>query len=466
MSATATQMFSANLPVIRTRLATRLAQSNLVLLLCLSITAPVFTLTTALPWFKVEQLALPIVAFLYLWLLFAGRARPFQFNGMFLIGASYALSVGISILYGSVLLGHSVIIRDFYEIPKVLLPVAFFIIGSEARMSEASLHKLFNYLALCILFVCFYAWTQWMDLGISHFLSKFYSGGAHIEGALSHYRRVYSTMGNPNVLGQLMTLSIIAYALAALFQLGSSSRNFAMILACLVTLGMTGSRYGLVNTGLGLAMALSVAIFFRRRFSFLVFTIILFCIFGTAAYNIAGRNQATSDRFQTLRNPLTTDSLRTRVDVLWRDAEREFSQSPFFGHGPAKAIFSDVVTDSEYLDVLKEFGILGFFGYLAYYLFPLKIIWKGIGRARRINPGVERKLPATFLAMCFSFLLILIALVMNIGMSTFYNPALQGFLWFWMGIGVSAAKTISLASHRDTSHWTAVTQSHFPRQLS
>jgi O-antigen ligase len=220
---------------------------------------------------------------------------------------------------------------------------------------------------------------------------------------------------------------------------------------------MTGSRYGLVSTGLGLAMSVFLAVYFRRRISFLVFTIMLFSILGIAAYNVAGRNQATSDRFQTLRNPLTTDSLRTRLDVLWRDAEREFFQSPFFGHGPAKTIFSDIVTDSEYLDVLKEFGIVGFFGYLAYYLFPLKIIWKGIKRARKINPGVENRLPATFLAMCFAFLLILMALVMNIGMSTFYNPALQGFLWFWMGIGVSAVRTTFLSSYRDTTRWTAVT---------
>jgi hypothetical protein len=26
---------------------------------------------------------------------------------------------------------------------------------------------------------------------------------------------------------------------------------------------------------------------------------------------------------------------------------------------------------------------------------------------------------------------------MNIGMSTFYNPSLQGFLWMWLGIGAA-----------------------------
>jgi len=52
-----------------------------------------------------------------------------------------------------------------------------------------------------------------------------------------------------------------------------------------------------------------------------------------------------------------------------------FLKSPFLGHGPAKSIFSEVITDSEYLDVLKEFGSVGFFAYLGYYLYPIFVIW-------------------------------------------------------------------------------------------
>jgi hypothetical protein len=35
-----------------------------------------------------------------------------------------------------------------------------------------------------------------------------------------------------------------------------------------------------------------------------------------------------------------------------------------------------------------------------------------------------------------------LALVMNIGMATFYMPFLQGFLWMWLGIGARCAMTI------------------------
>src|SRR5215467_9636288 len=106
-------------------IASRLAQYSLCALLCLSITLPVVTLSESLPWFKIEQLALPLIAAVYLWFLLAGLARPFRINGMFAIATLYAVCVALALFYGWEFLGHTVIFRDFYEIPKVFFPVFF-----------------------------------------------------------------------------------------------------------------------------------------------------------------------------------------------------------------------------------------------------------------------------------------------------------------------------------------------------
>jgi hypothetical protein len=45
-----------------------------------------------------------------------------------------------------------------------------------------------------------------------------------------------------------------------------------------------------------------------------------------------------------------------------------------------------------------------------------------------------------------SFIMGALALVMAIGMSTFYTPFLQGFLWLWLGIGAGAALRLNSAS--------------------
>jgi len=419
----------------------RLANISLIAMVCLSVTAPVITISGDLPWLKIEQLALPVILFSYAWFLFARIARPVRFNFMCVVGAVYALCITASIFYGWAYLGHAVIVRDLYEIPKALLPVLFFTLGLETEMSESWLKILLNCFSLAILFVCLYAWAQWANLSVSHILASYYSGGWHDEGSLAHYRRVYSTMGNPNLLGQLMTWSVAAFALAALHNVGSRLRNVLMALAAFVTLVMTGSRYGILNISLALGLVWSLMFLQGHRRKLATVSLLLSLpVLAIAGAAVAKYNPATVDRLQTLQNPLTTDSLRERLDSLWQDAGREFVQSPFLGHGPAKSIFSEVITDSEYLDVLKEFGAVGFFAYLGYYLYPIFVFWAYLRPNSRTPWSFHQISPAHSWVMLLSFVMLCTALVMNIGMSTFYNPSLQAFLWLWVGIGASATR--------------------------
>ena len=441
------QAFPSGAGLCQPSVAANLAHFCVIALIFVSVTAPVVYLSTSLPWFKLEQLALPIILFVYGWFVLAGMARPVRPNAMYLIGGVYVLCICVSLFFGSVLLGQTVILRDFYEIPKALLPVIFFTLALEADLSEASLHRLLSFFVLAMVLVCLYAWAQWMDLGVSHILTPFYSGGEHDEGSLSHYRRVYSTMGNPNFLGEVMTWSVVAFTLAALFKIGSRFRNLAMAFASLITLVMTGSRYGLLDTGLGLALVLILPSFFnRRRMAPLAILVVLLPVFVGVSFAVANRNQATFDRLLTLHDPLKADSLRDRVDELWRDAADEFLRSPLFGQGPAKTKFSDVFTDSEYLDVLKKFGIVGFLVYLGFFIFPLVVLWKGLKRAARYGPQLEEQVPAKFWAMRVAFLMVSTAMVMNIGMSTFYNAGIQAFVWLWLGIGVGAVRSVDSLS--------------------
>ena len=175
-----------------------------------------------------------------------------------------------------------------------------------------------------------------------------------------------------------------------------------------------------------------------------LFLLLLFLpLFALTIQAVAKINRPALERFESLRRPLEVDSLRARTDDLWRDAAGDFLQSPFVGHGPLKTTFAGIVTDSEYLDVLKEFGVIGFLAYIAYYLFPLFLMWKGARRGQRASPLLEAQVPATFLVQRVSILMVLTALVMNIALTTFYNQLLQAFLWIWIGLGVRSATTIS-----------------------
>jgi hypothetical protein len=452
------QTFAYHFPVSRQNSPQLLARLALIPLVCVCLLYPPIVLSDSLPLAKAEQVLLFPIFAAYGWLLMTGYARPFRFNGMFLVGAAFTVTTLLSIWYGASILGQSVIFRDFYEIPKLWLPIVFFTVAYEARLSESSLRNLLNFFGWSLLFVCFYAWCQWAGLPVG-FLNNYYCAGQHIDAAFQYARRVYSTMGNPNVLAQLMTWSIAAFMMATLLRVGSRFKAIAIVLACTVTLAMTGSRYGLISTGIASLLVMAApGSSSRRRMANLGIVLLLILTLGSTVFQVATSNKATQARLETLKNPLQTDSLRERLDTLWLNAGDEFFQSPFLGHGPAKDIFTGIITDSEYLDVLKEFGIIGFIPYLAYYLFPLFLFWKGMKAGQRVGPRLEEQLPATLLTLRLSFVMVVTSLVMNIGMSTFYNFVLQSFIWILLGLGARAAKTI-----RDVSSLRQL--SLFPQQF-
>lgn len=412
-------------------------------LMLISILAPVVRISDVF-WLKPDELLLPAIALVYFWLMLAGLARPIRPNAMFLVALAFCMCIAMSLFYGTQVIGHPLLARDFVEFPKTIFPVLFFTLAYEADLSEKSLRALIASLLAAVLLISAYAYAQWFDLGFAAYLQPYYSGGAHDEGSLEHYRRVYSTLSNPNTLGILMTWVAAAFAMAALFRVG---RRFWMLLglaASLITLAMTGSRYGLIDTLFAFLLifllpAATPANKIRRRGILLIaIPVILAVIFVVSA-----TNRATLERFQMLASPLQENSLRARLDSLWLDAADQFWKSPVFGHGPARVIFTEVVTDCEYLQILKQFGIIGLVPYLCYYLVPLALIWKGAKKVAAAGPQLEEHWRATYWGLCLGLVVTLTCLVMNIGMGTYYDTSLVAFTWMAMGIGASCAKRIS-----------------------
>jgi len=446
MATISVQSFSPDFAAKQGALAQWMAQLCAIAMICGSISFPVIRLGPDF-WIKVELASLPLICVIYLWLLMARFARVIRPNGMFVIATVFSFCILVSIWYGSDILGHPLLSRDFLEFPKYWLPVAYFTLMFEADLPEKSLRRLAFFFAIPLAYICLYAWGQWMNTGISVALNEYYANGLHSNGPLAHYRRVYSTMGNPNILGILMTWSIAAFVLAALNRVGSRLQNVIMALACLVTLAMTGSRYGLLNTGLAIAIIFTLpSTSGRKRLAQVGLLLLLLPLFVWTVQMVAGSNQATLDRFRTLQNPLQADSLRIRADDRWVEAGKDIARSPFVGNGPAKAIYSDIITDSEYLDILKEFGVVGLLAYLCYFLFPLYLLWKGLRTGQGAGPELENQMPATFWCLRLTFVMVVTTLVMNIGMGILTNTVLQGFFFMWMGLGAGAARSITRAS--------------------
>lgn len=422
-----------------------LSQSTIILLVCISVTAPAIVISSSLPFVKAEALLIPVVAAIYLWLLLIGVARPIRFNGLFVIGFLFLVCNAISLWYGARILGHPVVQSDFYELPKVWLPVAFFTIAYEANLNEPSIRRLISWFSAATLLVCLYAWSQFFGLGFAYKLNPLYSMGGHIDVALEYAQRVYATMGNPNVLGGLMTFCVVLFLLAALFRVGSLLRNISVALSCLVTLVMTGSRYGALSISLAfLLILLFAARTGRHRSARVAALLVVLPILVLIFVAVAASNRQTLARYQTLKEPLQIDSFRQRVEGGWIEGWSDFMSSPLFGHGPGKAFLSPRggVIDSEYLSVLREKGSVGFLVFLWYYLYPIYLIRNG-RKAIRLSGPLTDQLPAHVVCVNTGFIMGVLALVMNVGMSTFYTPFLQGFLWLWLGIAAGCATRLS-----------------------
>jgi O-antigen ligase len=431
----------------RKLLTQRLSEFAMIAMLSSAVIAPAIVFSSALPFFKVEQLLIPVFGFVYLWMVLVGIARPIRLNALFVAGFVYFLCTIISIWYGATVLGHPVVLRDFYELPKVWIPVIFFTFGYESRLSEESYRKLILAFSFPVVLICLYAWAQFANLGFTYKLNAFYSSGGHIDLALRYARRVYATMGNPNALGQLMDLCALLFLLAFLYRVGNRMVNLLVAFACVITLVMTGSRFGLVAAALGLLLvAILVSYAGRRELAKLGLLLAFLPVFVWVYQAVATSNRRTLERYETLRNPLEIDSLRERVDLLWKVEWRDFAESPVVGHGPAKSVFTLGYTDSEYMEVLRSQGLLGLVFFLGYYLVPLYLIVRSLRAYRARAKLISTQCSATIVCAQFGVIVGVLALFMNIPMSTFYNPFLQGFLWLWLGVSAQAAKALRFST--------------------
>lgn len=395
---------------------------------------------------RAELIVLALFMVIYFWLLMAGLVHPLHLNGMFVAALVFCMTVAISIIYGADVLHHEVLYRDYFELPKAWLPAIYFTVTYESDISEDALQRFFKFMVFPILLVCSYAWTQHLDLNIAYSLNPYFTGGEHVDLALKRYDRVYSTFGNPNVLGQFLTLMILSYTAAFLFKMGSRVRNLGIGIICLITMVFTGSRYALLSTALGFLLLMMFVMSARRKGAKIIGLLLLGAIFSYTFITVQRGAVHQSKRFEELRHPSDVNSLRLRLDGLWREAGDFILSSPFVGHGPAKHIFTGVFTDSEYLDILKEFGFVGFIPYMAFYLWPLYYLWKSWRISQRLGPGYELQYPATVLTVRTGIVIVIVALFMNIGMFTYLNWLLMGVLWMLIGLSVRSAMKI-------IAHW-------------
>jgi hypothetical protein len=390
----------------------------------------------------VEVFLLPVIYYLGFLLVCIGRIRPGGICFPQVAAALFSLSVLVSIGHAAVYLHHAPLIRDYYDVVKVWFPVLFFTIAYEADLSDRALQRLLTMLGFATVLVCLYGWAQFLDLPGLDKINPYYSGGEHHDVNLEAAKRVYSTLGNPNVLGQFLSCAFVCYVLKFLSNVGNPVISAVIALVVASTLVLTGSRYALILAACGLLLALVLTLSGTIRGAKLVGFVFLVGVLVWSVLAMQNTAKEAADRFQELSHPTEVASFRDRLDFLWIDAFEYFESSPIWGHGPAKAIFTDVWTDSEYLDVLKNYGIIGFGFYFAMHLWVLIQLWRGMRAYRFGVREISEPLGQALLFVWLGLVLILLGLAMNIGMTTYFGWKFSTFFWLILGLAVRAAHRI------------------------
>ncbi len=179
-------------------------------------------------------------------------------------------------------------------------------------------------------------------------------------------------------------------------------------------LALTESRTALVTLFRGIFAFISAYyLLIKKKVSALLKTLIGFIILFSALFLTL--DQDLISRFGTILNFMEDLSLQMRL-FAWYANLNLFLQSFLFGYGPAFHQFTPTV-DSDYIFILRRYGIVGSSIYSLIYLYPIRLSLRGLS---------EKNIYSIFKLITFSG--IIIFLIENITNPLFHEMQFMG-LW-------------------------------------
>jgi len=363
--------------------------------------------------------------------------------GLVLVGVSTL----ISMIWGSLALGVSVVPRDAMEFIKIgrawlLFQMTFY------SWTERELHRIVKVFFLSVVLAAALGIVEWFNLGgVRPVIEAIYMTGT---GNVST-GRMTGTVGNANYYGLLMAMG----GILALNWWKPSKHRLLLIGvagACGLALLLTLSRSAVLTMALGAVGTLAPQVprikyvstwrFIKRH---LIQIGIAFVLLVAGGIWLFGEFQKTNNMdpgaaksygkqnviYQLVfRLARAEAGLNTRIEYLWKPTLETIQESPWLGVGPGKAEFR-TVTDNGYLLTWRRYGVVG----LALFLWLIgTVAWE----LMRVMKRYRRD--SVFSTWALALMAILLGLLgANLFMEVFYNLQLMSLFWLLVGIGVAPA---------------------------
>jgi putative inorganic carbon (hco3(-)) transporter len=268
------------------------------------------------------------------------------------------------------------------------------------------------------------------------------------NSALAHDTRVYSYLGNPNLLGGYL-LPAIALSVAAILVWRSWLQKILAVLmlgtnaACLFFTDSRGAW--LAAIALATAMFLLLYWWWREYLPRFWRIWLLPLVFGTAAGLLAVAIlgiESVRLRFESIFAG-SEDSSNSFRQFVWRTVHKMIKDYPILGIGPGNEAFNAMYPHymdprypalsaySIYLEHIVEMGYLGLIGFIGLVITTLAFGWKQTNRLRKLRDSQGLWIIAAIAGMVG-------LLVHGVVDTVWYRPSIHT-LW-WLILGIIASK--------------------------
>jgi len=356
-------------------------------LLVASILLPPIRLPQGIPSIRIELIIILLAWMLLLLGHFAiGHPIKFQQNPVYKWFVLFGLAILLSMAYGVIVKGYSIIGRDFWEFGKLL---EYFLIFALVANLDISPNEMKHYYKIAlVVFLCsaFFGITQYLNLvNINATISPYYAP-TQMGGLLAH-KRITGTTGNPNEFGALMVLASSLAFSGVLFLKKKTMRLFSWICFAVFVLSivLTLSRSAII--------ALTIAVFFIILFKYpLILGIkrgikkllaIIPIIFLTILIIFKIAPEKFFLRVGQLENIWNASSWQARI-VNWKVNYALWELSPLFGWGPGKINMTTIV-DNEWLLLLRRYGLIGVIIFILWFA----NFYFGLSKICRVSSSTE-----------------------------------------------------------------------------
>jgi len=293
--------------------------------------------------------------------------KDWLYNYFVIAVISFGAAILFSTFYGRYILGVPVTGRDFFELLKVFKLLIVVVAISRFNLKESDIYKLLYVIVFSFFFSSIIGLMQFYGIfGFERITAPYYFA----ERIYDIHNRMMGTFYNPNTYGTALTLGTMVAAVLVFYEDRIYRKVFLTLLVLLFSfaIALTQSRTAIIVLLLGLLLILGLNSF-GNRFSLKQIGFLFAGLLVTVLLFIGVLSEEIITRFSALTDISEDTSWQMRM-FAWYLNLTIFSESILFGWGPAKMIHTTIV-DSEYILVLRRYGIIGFTIYLFIYLIPL-----------------------------------------------------------------------------------------------